>query len=116
MGRSIMSVRVRCAVIMFLAMISGAGCGGPQAKRIEGVELLSKPGWIVNVDQEARNIFDRLGTNEDKFLYDYDLRDCPAIKALGNGFALRVADSVYSKRFRIRFGTHFRTKCVLIFE
>jgi len=111
-----MSVRVRGAVIMFLVIISGAGCWGPQPKRLEGVELLSKPGWIVNVDQEARNIFDRFGTNEDKFLYDYDLRDSPAIKALGNGFALRVEDSMYSRRIRIRYGTHRRTRFVLIFD
>ena len=101
---------------MFLAIISGVSCGGPQAKRIEGVELLSKPGWIANVDQEARNIFDRFGTNENTFLYDNDLRDFPAIQALGNAIRMCSEDSMYSRRIQIRYGTHFRTKFVLIFD
>jgi hypothetical protein len=86
------------------------------SKKAEAVKRIRAAGGQEEVNQEARTIFKRFGTQKTKFLFDKDLKDFPVIASLGTGIVLYGAEGTSSAHVSIRYGSHWHPKCLLIFE
>jgi hypothetical protein len=83
------------------------------------VAMLEKVGGADKVNQEAKDIFNRFGISEVTLLTKSNPNNFPAISALGNSIVL-YPESIDAGKFpphiEVRFGSHFNTKFVFIFE
>ena len=84
-------------IILGLAICLGVlcelGCGKSKASKTQNNSSVAKTevdkifeiaGGVDKINQEAKAIFDRFGTKEDKILLESDLKDFPAICSLYN--------------------------------
>jgi len=104
------------AVIILLGIALGPGCSRREVTATEVAEMFERVGGVEKVSKEARAIFDRFGTNEFRFIYDQDLREFPAIAALGNSVGIYPKASGVPANIRIRFGPHANTKFIFIYD
>ena len=111
----LMSGSVLPLSILLCALCSG-GCGRSEATLEEGTTLLARAGGLAKVNAEAAQIFNRFGTNTTMSLFDADLTEFPAIRALGNSVILGESGPGFPPHLRIRYGTHWRSKFFLIFD
>jgi hypothetical protein len=89
-------------------------------------EMFDKAGGVDKVNREAKIIFDRFGTNNPDFLSESDLKDFPAISALGNSVGTFLQPTVvtfhqsikidFPPHIRVRRGLHSNTMLIFIFE
>ena len=102
--------------MLALGVLLQAGCGHPETTMSQVGEMFEKVGGIEKVNTEARAMFARFGTNELRFVYDQDLKDFPAIAALGNSVGIYPATSGLAANIRIRFGSHANTEFIFIYD
>jgi hypothetical protein len=95
---------------LFASALCLCGCSPSAEQRIE------KVGGVSIINQEARVVFDRFGTKEFRFLYESDLKDCPAIAALGNSVGLYNESPGTAAQIRVRYGSHSNTKFIFILD
>src|SRR5689334_5768518 len=69
--------------IICLGFVSQFGCGRSEITHSRAAEMFDKAGVVDKVNQEAKTIFDRFGTNESKNVYGSELTNFPAISSLG---------------------------------
>ena len=110
-------------VCIVIVLVSANGLGflwHPKMTAGKVLKRIDKAGGLNELNQEARIIFDRFGTNEWRFLYEDDLKNCPAISALGNAFGYfpESADdpTKVPTHIWVRYGSHFYTKAIFIFQ
>jgi len=81
--------------------------------------LFKKAGGVDKVNQEAKDVFNRFGTSKITLLSGSNLDSLHAISALGNSVVL-YPESIDAGKFpphiEVRFGSHFNTKFIFIFE
>jgi hypothetical protein len=113
-------------VIICLGILCGLGCGRSEMTKTRAIEMFDKVGGVDKVNQEAKVIFDRFGTNNPDFLSESDLKDFPAISALGNSVGTFPQPTVvtfhqsikidFPPHIRVRRGLHSNTMLIFIFE
>jgi hypothetical protein len=118
----IISVFICIVIVLVLADTLGF-LWHPKMNAEKMLKRIDKVGGLNELNQESKIIFNRLGTNEWRFLYPDDLKDCPAISALGNtfGYYPEGADEIqdsrdFPKHIWIRYGSHFYSKSIFIFQ
>jgi hypothetical protein len=105
-------------LLTIFASLLFSGCHPGNAKNAtmrKAEKLFNKAGGIEKVSQEAKIMLTRFGAEDYKVLTNWELKDFPAISALGNMVAVRGSKSGYPAQIRIRYGNHFRTKFILIY-
>jgi hypothetical protein len=112
MGKPIL-IRV---VIICLGLFCELGCVRSEMTNAQAVEMFDKAGGVDKVNQEAKIIFDRFGTNESKVIFGSDLTNYPAISSLGKPFFLQNNFSNWSAHIEIPFGTHYQRNFIFIFN
>ncbi|HVU26678.1 MAG TPA: hypothetical protein VHG71_02955 [Verrucomicrobiae bacterium] len=97
----------------------------PEMTPEKAQKLFENAGGINKVNQEAKILLDKWGTNDLKFLYPQDLTNAPAIFSLcstlqnysGRNYRTSVAiSSRNSRHIEINFGNHFSLKWFYIFD
>jgi hypothetical protein len=98
----------------------------PEMTPEKAQKLFETVGGINEVNQEARILFDKLGTNDWAFLFPQDLTNAPAIFSLystlknysGNEYyGTRVAIwPEHGRHLEIRFGNHWVGKEIFVFD
>ena len=107
-----MVVTILLAVIWF----GMSGCSLSEMTQDQALEMFTKVGGIQKINQEAKIIFDLLGTNESKVLYGSVLTNYPALSALGKPLFIQAGTNGYSSRIEIPFGSHYRRNFIFIFD
>jgi hypothetical protein len=115
----IISVFICIVIVLVLADTLGF-LWHPKMNAEKMLKRVDNVGGLNELNQEAKIIFDRFGTNEWKCLDESDLKNFPAISALGNSVGIfpESADdpTKVSTHIRIRYGSHFYTKLIFIFQ
>jgi hypothetical protein len=119
--RAVKIISVFVCIVIILVLANGLGfLWHPKMTARTVLKRIDKVGGLNELNQEAKIIFDRYGTNEWKFLNESDLKDFPAISALGNSVGIfpESADdpTKVPTHIRIRYGSHFYTKLIFIFQ
>jgi hypothetical protein len=83
--------------------------------RSRTLKLFARVGGVNKVNQEAKVMFARFGTKETRFLSESDLKNVPAISALGNSVVLLGYSSDTAPEIQIRLDAYKRTKFIDIF-
>jgi hypothetical protein len=105
---------VLCSVVLNLILNQNSELTESQIAAMFG-----KAGGVDKVNQEAKSIFDRFGTSKITVLTISNLNDFPAMTALGNSVILwpeSVDGGKVPPHIEVRFGSHFNTRFVFIFE
>jgi hypothetical protein len=103
-------------VIIGLGLFCELGCKRSEMTNAQVAEMFEKAGGVDKVNQEAKIIFDRFGTNESKEIFGSDLTNFPAMSSLGKPFFLQNNISNWSACIEIPFGTHYRRNFIFIFN
>jgi hypothetical protein len=118
------------AVLICLGILCESGCSSRKMTKSEAVEMFKKAGGIDKINEEAKIVFDVFGTNAVYILQDYhishlqdypeirrrpEIKDFPAIFALGDVVLLQRDSSGSPPEINIRFGIHRRAKAIRIF-
>jgi hypothetical protein len=103
-------------VIIWLGLFCELGCLRSEMTNAQAVKMFDKAGGVDKVNQEAKIIFDRFGTNESKVIFGSDLTNFPAISSLGKPFFLQSNFSNWSAHIEIPFGTHYQRNFIFIFN
>jgi hypothetical protein len=98
----------------------------PEMTPEKAQKLFETVGGINEVNQEARILFDKLGTNDWAFLFTQDLTNAPAIFSLystlknysgSEYYGTRVAIwPEHGRHLEIRFGNHWVGKEIFVFD
>lgn len=123
-----MKVLTPILMTLFAGIFCGLGCGRSES---ETRALFDKVGGISEINKEAKTIFDIFGTNEVYGLQDFgksmlsfypevmtnhpDIRDFPAIFALGKSAMLLGGATNQTALIKINFGTHWNGGSYFIF-
>ena len=102
--------------IICLGLFCELGCMRSEMTHAQIAEMFDKAGGVDKVNQEAKIIFDRFGTNESKEVFGSDLTNFPAMSSLGKPFFLQNNISNWSACIEIPFGTHYRRNFIFIFN
>jgi hypothetical protein len=80
--------------------------------------MFDRAGGVAKVNQEAKIIFERLGTNESREIFGSDLTNFPVISSLGKPFFLQNKNNPpdWSAHIEIPFGTHYQRNFIFIFN
>src|SRR2546428_6137387 len=98
-----------------LGVVLGMGCNSStqtdnETTLIEAQNMLKKAGGEDKVKKEAKQVFARFGTEKTRFIVDSELKEFPAIAALGNSVDIHAPSPGFPANISIRYGTHERTK------
>jgi hypothetical protein len=104
------------SIIVCLNILCGFGCGRSEMTKTQVAGMFDKVGGVDKVNQEAKIIFDRFGTNESKVIFGADLTNFPAISSLGKPIFLQNNFSNWSAHVEIPFGTHYQRNFIFIFN
>jgi hypothetical protein len=101
-----------------MGVICNLGCGRSEMTSAQVTEMFDKAGGVDKVNQEAKIIFDRFGTNESKNIYGSELTNFPAISSLGETVFFQNKNNPpgWSAHIGIPFGTHYQRNFIFIFN
>ena len=115
---------------MCLCMLAYRQYESMEAKIKRDIKILEKAGGIIEINREARILFDLYSTNEWSFLYESDLKDCPSISSLGNAYTIHPkpveisyttmtqmhSSMVLPPHINVRRGSHSDAISIFIFK
>jgi len=106
------------SITVCLVFLCGLGCGRSEATKAQAMEMFDKAGGVDKVNQEAKILFERLGTNESKEIFGSDLTSFPVISSLGKPFFLQNKNNPpgWSAHIEILFGSHYQRNFIFIFD
>jgi hypothetical protein len=105
-------------VMICLGLFCELGCLRSEKTSAQVTEMFDKAGGVAKVNQEAKILFERLGTNESKEIFGSDLTNFPVISSLGKPFFLQNKNNPpgWSAHIEIPFGTHYQRNFIFIFN
>ena len=82
----------------------------------QGSKDARQRGGTQIINDETKDVFAKFGSNEFKFLNSQDLSTFPAIAHLGNSVSINPSAFEIPANIRIRFGSHYDTKFIVVFD
>lgn len=104
------------AILLVLIFLGLTGCSPSKMTQEQALEMFAKAGGIQRVNQEAKIIFDRFGTNESTELFGLALTNYPTLSALGKPLFIQAGTNGYSSRIEIPFGSHYGKRFIFVFN
>jgi hypothetical protein len=102
-------------ILVCIGILCGFGCGRPEMTTAQASKLFENAGGLEKVNQEAKIIFERYGTNVSTVIYGQSLTNFPAISSLCSSVFLQT-NSGSSTHIEIPFGTHYQRNFIFIFN
>jgi hypothetical protein len=116
------NIALVAGTIVCLSALCGLGCNrrdttaASDVLAIKTEQMLLKAGEVDKINEEAKVIFARFGTDKTWGIEGLDLRDFPTISALGNSVIIFARTPGCPAYISVRYGSHQHTKFIFIFD
>jgi len=97
-------------MMICLGLFCELGCMRSEMTNAQVAEMFDKAGGVDKVNEEAKIIFERLGTNESKEIFGSDLTNFPVISSLGKPFFLQNKNNPPAGQHTLKYLSALITK------
>ena len=102
-------------------VLCGSGCNrsgtsGPDSLLVKTEKMLGETGEVDKINQEAKVIFARFGTDRTWGIEGLELKGFPTIAALGYPVIILARTPACPAYISVRYGSHQHTKFIFIFN